>query len=88
MPALCCVRSDDEALLIEVAAHRSLPLHRPLLIAPTVITFAGGADPVLDALRAAGYLPMLADESGVVRLGRSAVDWAGQSPARGCGDRR
>jgi hypothetical protein len=71
LPALCCVRSDDPALLIEVAAHRSLRALRPLLIAPTVVAFAGAADVVLDALRAAGYLPVLADERGVVRLGRT-----------------
>jgi hypothetical protein len=73
VPALCCVRSDDEALLIEVAAHRSLRSLRPLLIAPTVISFAGAAGVVLDALRAAGYLPVPADESGVVQLHRPAL---------------
>jgi hypothetical protein len=82
VPALCCVRSDDEALLIEVAAHRSLRPLRPLLIAPTVITFAGAADAVLVALRAAGYLPMLADESGVVQLGRSGLTGSVESPGR------
>ena len=70
-PALCCVRSDDESLLIEVAAHRGLRSLRPVLIAPTVIAFAGAADAVLDALRTAGYMPVLADESGVVQLGRA-----------------
>ena len=73
VPALCCVRSDDEALLIEVAAHRSLRSLRPLLIAPTVISFAGAAGVVLDALRAAGYMPVPADESGVVQLHRPAL---------------
>ena len=52
VPALCCVRSDDEALLIEVAAHRSLRSLRPLLIAPTVISFAGAAGVVLPHLLA------------------------------------
>ena len=70
-PALCCVRSDDESLLIEVAAHRGLRSLRPVLIAPTVIAFAGAADAVLDALRTAGYMPVPADESGVVQLGRA-----------------
>ena len=44
-PALCCVRSADEALLIEVAAHRSLRALRPFLLAPTVLAFQ--ADPTV-----------------------------------------
>ena len=64
-PALCCVRSADEALLIEVAAHRSLRTLRPHLLAPTVIAFQAEPTVVLGALRAAGYLPVPADEDGV-----------------------
>ena len=71
--AACCIRSDDEALLIEVAAHRGLRAVRPVLLAPTVIACAGEPGVVLGALRAAGYMPVLADESGVVQLGRSPV---------------
>jgi hypothetical protein len=63
-----------------VAAHRSLRPLRPLLIAPTVIAFAGAADAVLAALRAAGYMPVLTDESGVVQLGRARAAF-GAPPA-------
>jgi hypothetical protein len=80
-PALCCVRSDEESLLIEVAAHRGLRSLRPVLIAPTVIAFAGAADAVLDALRTAGYMPVPADENGVVQLGR-ARSGSGAAPTR------
>jgi hypothetical protein len=80
-PALCCVRSDDESLLIEVAAHRGLRSLRPVLIAPTVIAFAGAADAELDALRTAGYMPVPADENGVVQLGR-ARSGSGAAPTR------
>lgn len=80
-PALCCVSSADEALLIEVAAHRSLRRLRPHLLAPTVIAFHGRPADVLDALRSAGYLPVAADEQGVVLLGR-----AGRGSAADVGD--
>jgi hypothetical protein len=83
-PALCCVRSDDQSLLIEVAAHRGLRPLRPLLIAPTVIAFAGAADAVLAALRAAGYMPLLTDERGVVQLGRARADF--EAPPGGDSD--
>jgi len=71
-PALCCVRSADEALLIEVAAHRGLRKLRPHLLAPTVIAFQAELTVVLGELRVAGYLPVAADQHGVVVLGRSA----------------
>ena len=70
-PALCCVRSVDEALLIEVAANRSLRTLRPAVLAPTVLAFQAEPPVVLNALRAAGYLPVPADESGVMQLGRT-----------------
>ena len=57
-PALCCVQSADEALLIEVAAHRSLRALRPAVLAPTVLGFQAEPTVVLGALRAAGYLPV------------------------------
>ena len=72
LPALSCVRSDDESLLIEVAAHRGLRSLRPHLLAPTVLAVQGPAAAVLQALRAAGYMPVPADEHGVVTLGRSS----------------
>ena len=77
--ALSCVRSDDEALLIEVAAHRSLRTLRPSLLAPTVLACQAEPAVVLDALRAAGYMPAPAPdagsiEGGVIELGRHAAD--------------
>ncbi len=72
-PAQCCVRSADEALLVEVAAHRSLRRLRPAVLAPTVLTFQAEPSVVLGALRAAGYLPVPADERGVVQLDRASV---------------
>ena len=73
-PALCCVVSADEALLVEVAAHRGLRALRPAALAPTVLSFQAEPSTVLATLRAAGYLPVPADEWGVVRLGGSTVE--------------
>jgi hypothetical protein len=73
-PALCCVRSADEALLVEVASHRSLRPLRPAVLAPTVLAFQAEPSVVLSALRAAGYLPVPADEWGVVQVGRATVE--------------
>lgn len=69
-PALCCVRSADEALLIEVAAHRSLRSLHPAVLAPTVVAFQAEPQVVHGALRTAGYLPVPADENGVVQPDR------------------
>jgi len=81
-PAGCCVRSADESLLIEVAAHRSLRSLRPYLLAPTVIAFQANVPTVLAALRSAGYLPVPADERGVVDIGRERPDAVVDSPGR------
>jgi len=72
-PALSLVRSTDEALLAEVAADRALRSHRPSLVAPTVVAFQAEQGTVLLALRAAGYLPVPADQNGVVDLRRPAA---------------
>ncbi|MET0864322.1 MAG: helicase-associated domain-containing protein [Nakamurella sp.] len=69
-PARSLVRSADEALLAEVVADRALRSHRPSLVAPTVVAFQSDSDAVLLALRAAGYLPVPADEAGLVDLSR------------------
>lgn len=71
LPALCCVRSDEESLLVEVAAHRSLRSLRPFQLAPTVLSFQADPDTVLTALRQAGYLPVPADDRGIVDLRRA-----------------
>lgn len=70
LPALCCVRSQEESLLVEVAAHRGLRALRPFQLAPTVLSFQADPDAVLTALRTAGYLPVPADDSGVIYLRR------------------
>ncbi|MEP6560505.1 MAG: helicase-associated domain-containing protein [Nakamurella sp.] len=76
-PALSLVRSADEALLAEVAADRSLRSHRPSLVAPTVLAFQSEPGTILLALRAAGYLPVPADEAGVVNLSPPVRDVGG-----------
>ena len=72
-PALSLVRSTDEALLAEVVADRALRPHRPSLVAPTVAAFQSEPGVVLLALRTAGYLPVPADETGLVDLSRPTV---------------
>ncbi|MFE2230635.1 helicase-associated domain-containing protein [Streptomyces kronopolitis] len=70
LPAACCIRSDDETLLKELAAHRAL---RPLglrEIAPTVLVSARPPAATLDALRAAGYAPALESDTGATTVER------------------
>ncbi len=57
--ATTCVRSDDVALLAEVAADRKLAKFDVRLLAPTVLTAEAPLDTLLAALRTAGYLPVL-----------------------------
>lgn len=57
-PATCVLRSDDVALLAQVGADRALKRLGLILVAPTVLTSELPARDTLDALRAAGYLPM------------------------------
>lgn len=71
LPAACCVRSADRALMAEVVAHRSLRKLAPYLVTPEVATFQHSPAAVVQALRAAGYLPVPADEHGVVDLRRA-----------------
>jgi hypothetical protein len=56
--ALSCVRSDDVALLAEVAADRKLARYKLRLLAPTVLASSAPMDTLLTALRAAGYFPV------------------------------
>ncbi|UNO42680.1 helicase-associated domain-containing protein [Streptomyces sp. MST-110588] len=70
LPVGCCVRSDDQALIRELAAHRAL---RPLglrAIAPTVLTSSSEPAATLEALRAAGYAPTLESETGTATIER------------------
>jgi superfamily II RNA helicase len=64
----CCIRSDDESLLAELAqskALRKLGLRR---IAPTVLISACPEKETLAGLRAAGYTPVLEAESGATLI--------------------
>ncbi|WP_234430511.1 helicase-associated domain-containing protein [Streptomyces sp. NRRL F-4489] len=64
VPAACCVRSEDPALIAELAAHQAL---RPLglrALAPTVLVSARPPAATLEALRAAGYAPALEADAG------------------------
>ncbi|MFI0262167.1 helicase-associated domain-containing protein [Streptomyces sp. NPDC017056] len=70
LPAGCCIRSDDEALVRELAAHRSLQKLGLRVVAPTVLVSAEPPAPTLDALRAAGYAPALESESGTASVER------------------
>ena len=56
-PAGCCVCSDDETLLTEIANTRSLKNLQLARIAPTVLASAEPPAETLTALRAAGYAP-------------------------------
>ena len=57
-PASSCIRSDDAALLAEVAADRRLARHGLRLLAPTVLAADTDLPALLTALRAAGYFPV------------------------------
>lgn len=83
LPAASCVRSTDPALLREVVADRRLKQLRPHLVTAEVVVFQTAAPAVVEALRGAGYLPVPADEHGVVDLHRQAAphERAGTGPA-------
>lgn len=72
LPAASCVRSADPALLREVVADRRLRPLQPHLVTSEVVIFEQSPAVVVDALRAAGYLPVPADRHGVVDLRRPA----------------
>lgn len=56
---ITCICSDDAALLAEVAGDRKLARFGLRLLAPTVLTAEAPLPTVLDALRAAGYFPVV-----------------------------
>ncbi|WP_241777629.1 helicase-associated domain-containing protein [Streptomyces sp. CT34] len=70
LPAACCIRSDDEALVAEVAAHRALRELGLRAIAPTVLVSSRPPAVTLDALRAAGYAPALESDNGTTTVER------------------
>ncbi len=57
-PARSVLRCDDEALLVEICSERRLRELRLQRIAPTVALSEQGPEATLNALRAAGFLPM------------------------------
>jgi hypothetical protein len=67
----CCVRSDDEALVLELAGSRMLAKVGLRRIAPTVLISTHSPSATLDALRAAGYAPVLEAETGVTVVERA-----------------
>ncbi|MFJ6214341.1 helicase-associated domain-containing protein [Streptomyces sp. NPDC092296] len=72
----CCVRSDDEALILELSRTRALARLGLRRIAPTVLVSAADPDATLAALRAAGYAPVLEAASGTTVVERAATERA------------
>ncbi|WP_260638256.1 helicase-associated domain-containing protein [Streptomyces angustmyceticus] len=70
LPAACCIRSDDESLVEELAAHRALRDLQLRAIAPTVLVSNRPPAATLDALRAAGYAPALESDTGTTTVER------------------
>ena len=66
----CAIRSDDEALLADLAAAPSLRRLRLTALAPTVLASQASPLDTLAALRAAGYAPVREDDTGAVVLER------------------
>ncbi|MEY9962278.1 hypothetical protein ABIA33_000299 [Streptacidiphilus sp. MAP12-16] len=67
----CCIRSDDEALVLELSRTRVLAKLALRRIAPTVLISTHSPSATLDALRAAGYAPVLEAETGVTVVERA-----------------
>ena len=67
----CCIRSDDETLLVELEKARMLAKLELRLIAPTVLISTQPPTATLQALRAAGYAPVLEAETGVTVVERA-----------------
>jgi hypothetical protein len=84
-PAACFVRSDDPALLSELARAKKTSRLGLRLVAPTVAVSARSVQEVTDALRAAGYLPAIEGPEGEIVPQRpvahraKALPWANGS---------
>ncbi|MGA5701279.1 helicase-associated domain-containing protein [Peterkaempfera bronchialis] len=72
----CCIRSDDEALVLELSKARALARLDLRRIAPTVLVSTADPDTALAALRAAGYAPVLEAASGTTVVERAAAERA------------
>ncbi|MFK8846000.1 helicase-associated domain-containing protein [Streptomyces sp. Ac-502] len=83
LPTACCIRSDDEALIRELAAHRALQDLGLRAIAPTVLASARPPAETLEALRGAGYAPALESETGTASVERATGHRAGVTSS-GC----
>ncbi|MCB5907207.1 helicase-associated domain-containing protein [Streptomyces pinistramenti] len=70
LPAACCIRSDDESLIAELAAHRALRDLGLRAVAGTVLVSSRPPADTLKALRAAGYAPTLESDEGVTTIER------------------
>ncbi|MGW2402040.1 helicase-associated domain-containing protein [Kitasatospora sp. NPDC001664] len=66
-----CLRSDDEALVLELAHSRPLAKLGLRRVAPTVLIAAAAPEATLAALRAAGYAPVLEASTGVTVVERA-----------------
>ncbi len=75
----CCIRSDDETLIDELARTRALAKLGLRKIAPTVLISSADDQETLTALRNAGYTPTLEDETGTTVITRPAQH---RAPAR------
>ncbi|RXS58952.1 helicase-associated domain-containing protein, partial [Streptomyces sioyaensis] len=84
LPVACCIRSDDEALLKELAAHRALRALELREIAPTVLVSGQPPTATLDALRAAGYAPALESDTGTTTVERLPAHRATAPAVAGC----
>ncbi|MET9882682.1 helicase-associated domain-containing protein [Streptomyces sp. NPDC006430] len=72
----CCIRSDDTALIAEVAQARGLTKLRLRRIAPTVLISTAPPEETLTTLRAAGYAPTQEAETGTTVLDRAPAERA------------
>ncbi|WP_078969794.1 helicase-associated domain-containing protein [Streptomyces natalensis] len=70
LPAACCIRSDDETLVRELAAHHALRTLGLRAVAPTVLVSGRPPAATLEALRAAGYAPALESDTGATTVER------------------
>ena len=70
LPAASCIRSDDEALVRELAAHRALRSLELRTVAPTVLVSGRPPSATLEALREAGYAPTLESDTGITAVER------------------
>ena len=75
----CCIRSDDEALVMELSKTRALGRLGLRRIAPTVLISTAPPQETLAALRLAGYAPVLEAETGTTVVER-APDERAENP--------